>query len=75
MGDDYSEEEKKASKSSLEARQERLQSRIKQLEEQALSDKPWQMKGEISATGRPQNSLLEEVLDFDLTTRPGEFYK
>lgn len=30
------------------------------------------MKGEVSAMKRPQNSLLEEVVEFDLTTRPGE---
>jgi hypothetical protein len=59
-------------KSSLEMRQERLRARLEQLEEQALAEKPWQMKGEVSASSRPQNSLLEEVLEFDLTARPGE---
>jgi U3 small nucleolar RNA-associated protein MPP10 len=59
-------------RSSLEMRQERLQVRLVQLEEQALAEKPWQMKGEVSASSRPQNSLLEEVVEFDLTTRPGE---
>jgi hypothetical protein len=59
-------------KSSLEMRQERLRVRLDQLEEQALAEKPWQLKGEVSASARPQNSLLEEVVEFDLTTRPGE---
>lgn len=68
--DEDSEDEKKATKSNLEARQERIQARIKQLEDQVLGEKPWQMKGEISASRRPQNSLLEEVVEFDLTTRP-----
>jgi U3 small nucleolar RNA-associated protein MPP10 len=59
-------------KSSLEMRQERLRARLDQLEEQALAEKPWQMKGEVTACSRPQNSLLEEVVEFDLVTRPGE---
>ncbi|XP_076249458.1 U3 small nucleolar ribonucleoprotein MPP10 [Calliopsis andreniformis] len=57
-------------KSSLETRQERLQRRIQELEKEALSEKPWQLKGEVSAANRPQNSLLEEFVEFDITTRP-----
>ncbi|XP_026680358.1 U3 small nucleolar ribonucleoprotein protein MPP10-like [Diaphorina citri] len=57
-------------KSSLELRQERLKKKIESLEEDLVSEKPWQMKGEVSAMKRPQNSLLEEVVEFDLTTRP-----
>ena len=59
-------------KSSYEIRQERLQAKIKKLEEEALSDKPWQLKGEISGESRPENALLEEALEFDLTHRPGD---
>ncbi|XP_022189809.2 U3 small nucleolar ribonucleoprotein protein MPP10 [Nilaparvata lugens] len=57
-------------KSTMELREERLKKKIKELEEKAISDKPWQMKGEISADSRPQNSLLEEVLEFDMTAKP-----
>ncbi|CAH0550638.1 unnamed protein product [Brassicogethes aeneus] len=57
-------------KSSLELRQERLNRRIEELEENAVSEKPWQLKGEITAEKRPQNSLLEEIVEFDISTRP-----
>ncbi|XP_066591893.1 U3 small nucleolar ribonucleoprotein protein MPP10 [Prorops nasuta] len=63
-------EENREIKSSLESRQERLGKRIKEMEDQAISEKPWQLKGEVSASSRPQNSLLEEFVEFDIMTRP-----
>lgn len=57
-------------RSSLEVRQERLQIRIQGMEEEAIGEKPWQLKGEVSGPNRPQNSLLEEFVEFDVTTRP-----
>lgn len=57
-------------KSTLEARQERLLMRISELEEEAISEKPWQLKGEVSGSNRPQNSLLEEFVVVDINTRP-----
>ncbi|XP_023952354.2 U3 small nucleolar ribonucleoprotein protein MPP10 [Bicyclus anynana] len=62
--------EKDEKKSDFELRQQRLKQQISKLEEKTLTEAPWQLKGEIDALKRPQNSLLEEVLDFDLTTRP-----
>lgn len=57
-------------KSSFEQRQERLRLRINDLEDKAMGEKSWQLKGEVDSASRPQNSLLEEVLNFDSTTRP-----
>ncbi|XP_063835173.1 U3 small nucleolar ribonucleoprotein protein MPP10-like [Ostrinia nubilalis] len=57
-------------KSDFELRQQRLQQTITRLEEKNLKEAPWQLKGEVDATKRPQNSLLQEVVDFDLTSRP-----
>lgn len=51
--------------SSHQRRQLLLQKEIKELEEQALGDKPWLLKGEVRSGARPENSLLEAVLDYD----------
>ena len=34
-----------------------------------VTDKQWQLKGEVTARTRPKESLLEEYLEFDHTTR------
>lgn len=65
-------EEDQGPLSSLEKRSERLNKRIAQLEEEAVSNKPWALKGEVAAKDRPQNSLLEEAVEFDVCTRPGK---
>ncbi|CAI6346729.1 unnamed protein product [Macrosiphum euphorbiae] len=64
-------EDKNEHLSTLEMRSERINKRIAKLEEEAISDnKPWALKGEVAAKDRPQNSLLEEAVEFDVCTRP-----
>lgn len=45
-------------------------SKIRAIEEENLADKPWQLKGEVSSHKRPENSLLNEYLQFERATRP-----
>lgn len=39
------------------------------MEEVSLKEKSWQMSGEVTSSLRPENSLLEEHVMFDHTTR------
>ncbi|NWU65950.1 MPP10 protein, partial [Pterocles burchelli] len=56
-------------KSSFEKRQEKMNKKIKSLEEELLEEKPWQLKGEVTGHKRPENSLLEETVFFDHAVR------
>ena len=65
-------------KSTHELRQLRLKKKIQKMEKEALSQvggvgkddrKIWQMKGEITAADRPENSLLQEHLDYDTVSK------
>uniref|UniRef100_A0A182VUA6 U3 small nucleolar ribonucleoprotein protein MPP10 n=1 Tax=Anopheles minimus TaxID=112268 RepID=A0A182VUA6_9DIPT len=67
--DEKSQNQDDGPKSSYELRQEKLKEKITQMESKLLKDKPWQLKGEITAETRPKNSLLEEVLEYEHTTR------
>ncbi|KDO21231.1 hypothetical protein SPRG_22333 [Saprolegnia parasitica CBS 223.65] len=55
--------------SSHQRRMANLHSQIESLEEEALGDKPWALKGEVKAAARPENSLLEATLEYDRPTR------
>ena len=56
--------------SSLEKRRARLNKEIEKREVEAISEKPWQLKGEVNASNRPQDSLLEDFVEVDVVSRP-----
>ncbi|XP_026176400.1 U3 small nucleolar ribonucleoprotein MPP10 [Mastacembelus armatus] len=60
---------KSESKSSFEKRQEKMSEKIKELEKAALAEKPWQLSGEVTAHTRPENSMLEEDVEFEQASR------
>ena len=39
------------------------------MEEAAVGEKPWQLTGEIAGPARPENSLLQEHLEYDTAAR------
>ena len=56
-----------------EAEDEEDQERIfemNQLEDELVSEKPWNLRGEIKGTNRPANSLLDQYLDFEVGAKP-----
>jgi len=55
--------------SSHQRRMKNLNTQIEQFEKEAISDRPWLLKGEVKGTARPENSLLEATLDYDRPTR------
>eukprot|EP01122_Echinamoeba_exundans_P014047 TRINITY_DN6284_c0_g1_i1.p1 TRINITY_DN6284_c0_g1~~TRINITY_DN6284_c0_g1_i1.p1 ORF type:complete len:383 (-),score=122.23 TRINITY_DN6284_c0_g1_i1:51-1199(-) len=55
--------------SRFEAQQERLRRKISQLEDEAVAPKQWQLIGEVRGVKRPENSLLEETLEFEHATK------
>ncbi|CAL9701575.1 unnamed protein product [Knipowitschia caucasica] len=60
---------KTESKSSFEKRQEKISEKIGELEKAAMAEKPWQLTGEVSAQARPENSMLEEHVEFEQSSR------
>lgn len=55
--------------SRFEAQQERMRRKISQLEDEAVAPKSWQLIGEVRGVKRPENSLLEETLEFEHATK------
>ncbi|XP_062271744.1 U3 small nucleolar ribonucleoprotein protein MPP10 [Scomber scombrus] len=60
---------KSESMSSFEKRQEKMSKKIDELEKAALAEKSWQLSGEVTAQTRPENSMLEEHVEFEQTSR------
>ncbi|GLD67602.1 U3 small nucleolar ribonucleoprotein protein MPP10, partial [Lates japonicus] len=60
---------KSEAKSSFEKRQEKMSQKIEELEKAALTEKPWQLSGEVTAQSRPENSMLEEDVEFEQVSR------
>lgn len=65
LDEDEDSEEEAQIISTFEKQQERLKKSIAELEEENLSEKPWMLRGEVTAQSRPMNSLLEQDLDFE----------
>lgn len=63
------ESEQGATKSSYQQKKEAEEQKIRMLEKEMLAKKSWQLSGEVDASHRPANSLLEEHLQFDFLSR------
>eukprot|EP01032_Pedospumella_encystans_P019834 gene19834-22544_t len=51
-------------------RNQALSSQIASLEEELMSAKPWELRGEVKAADRPENSFLELHADIERTSKP-----
>lgn len=67
MKDNFLNDNKSAKKESF-ANSEYVD-RIEKIEKQMISDKPWQLQGEVQARERPLNSLLEVHVDFNTASK------
>ncbi|KAH7100246.1 Mpp10 protein [Auriculariales sp. MPI-PUGE-AT-0066] len=56
--------------STHEKRQAELRKQIEELEQQNIGPKDWTLMGEAAGRARPSNSLLEQDLEYDRTSRP-----
>ncbi|KAI8905913.1 U3 small nucleolar ribonucleoprotein complex, subunit Mpp10 [Gorgonomyces haynaldii] len=56
--------------SKFEREQLKIKKQIQELEQEAVAEKKWTLKGEVNSTVRPVNSLLEEDLEFEAAAKP-----
>ena len=56
--------------SKLEERMRRINEETRKIERDLVGKKRWDMIGEVKATDRPENSLLEAVADVDRLSKP-----
>jgi len=70
FSEDNEEENEGEELSTFEKSQMKMQKTIEKLEEEAIADKHWALKGEISSKARPLNSLLEEDLEVEHASKP-----
>eukprot|EP00039_Didymoeca_costata_P001067 m.49365 g.49365 ORF g.49365 m.49365 type:complete len:531 (+) comp10614_c0_seq1:219-1811(+) len=56
--------------SKYEREKKNIKHKITKLEEFNISEKPWQLSGEVRSSARAMDSLLQEGLDFDVMTNP-----
>ncbi|KAK9747888.1 hypothetical protein RND81_02G021600 [Saponaria officinalis] len=68
--DDGDEAQNDKNLSTHEKEHQKLQAKIKQMEEANLAAKDWTMQGEVTASKRPRDSALEVDLDFEHNVRP-----
>ena len=54
----------------FQKKQVELQKQIRELENEAIEPKAWTLSGEVAASDRPVNSLLDEDLEFEHAYRP-----
>ncbi|KAL4859859.1 Nucleolar GTP-binding protein 1 [Chlorella vulgaris] len=67
---DFDDQDDELAPSAHAQRQQRMQDKIRKLEDAAMGDKAWFMQGEVDAGRRPKNSALEIDLDFETTVKP-----
>ncbi|KAF9643844.1 Mpp10 protein [Thelephora ganbajun] len=70
FADEGSEEESEGGLTNHQKRAVALKEQIAALEAENVAPKKWTLAGEVSARNRPQNSLLEEDLDFERVMKP-----
>lgn len=49
-----------------------MSQKIQELENASLAEKAWQLSGEVTAQTRPENSMLEEDVEFEQASRLGK---